>query len=54
MDRDAFGKLIGFCENCRGNIYEHDVRFYVDLHNRRLLFCHYCVIGVNPDDIDVD
>lgn len=49
MNKDAFGSVIGFCDNCRKTIYEHSLHFWVKLGCNELRFCENCVTVVDAE-----
>lgn len=50
--RDAFGVVVGCCENCGKTIYKHDTRYWVKLGKSELQMCKNCVVIEAEEDTD--
>ena len=49
MNRDAYGKIIGMCDNCHRILYKgKSTMYYVRLRHDSYCFCDYCVTVVKP------
>lgn len=48
--RDAFGVVVGYCENCGKTIYKHDTRYWVKLGKSELQMCKNCVVIEAEED----